>query len=110
MKWMRARWPGTCRPNRVFDAVAEVTAQTGPAAGPGEAASWAAMRSASLASAGCPGCREMTPTCRSGRAHAGGQGRLPGAEHLRGRAVPLEAIMQLVIRDAAALAYGDPPS
>ena len=64
----------------------------------------------SLASAGCPGCREMTPTCRSGRAHAGGPGRLPGAEHLRGRAVPLEAIMQLVIRDAAALAYGDPPS
>jgi hypothetical protein len=57
-----------------------------------------------------PGSREMTPTCRSGRAHAGGQGRLPGAEHLRGRAVPLETIMQLLIRDAAALAYGDPPS
>ena len=63
---MRARWPGTCRPNRVFDAVAEVTVQTGPAAGPGEAASWAAMRSASLASAGCPGCREMTPPAGQG--------------------------------------------
>jgi hypothetical protein len=44
------------------------------------------------------------PTCGSGRAHAGGQGRFPGAEHLRGRAVRLEAIMQLALFRAPHLA------